>query len=140
MEGYKVVGVTGAFILTLGVFMPARIATLAGYISYYTSHQTNGIVLALLAVVALILVFYGSPAKIFLFGTITLTTVLWTFLRANPSLHLLEANVTQLAADAAALPLLHLTAGSFSHNLPWWVMLGGSALLVIAGLMQVRRA
>jgi len=140
MEGYKIVGVTGASILALGIFMPSRVATMAGYISYYTAHQTDGIILFLLALGAFMLVFTGSPAKLFLFGILTLTTVAWIFLRTDPSLHQLEANVGRLAAEAAALPMLRLTESSISRNLPWWVMMGGSSLLVIAGLMRVRRA
>ena len=140
MEGYKIVGVTGACILALGIFMPSRVATMAGYINYYTAHQTNGVILLLLALVAFVLVFTGSPAKLFLFGIITLVAVAWTFLCTDPSLHLLEANVGQMAADAVSLPMLKLTQASISRNLPWWIMLGGSSLLVVAGMMQVRRS
>ncbi len=140
MEPYKLVGAAGACILMAGVFMPARVAKMAGYISYYTDHQTGGVVLAALAAIALVLVFVGSPTKLFLFGWITLSMVAWAYLRRNPSVQLVEDSVNQLAAQAAALSLVQGATDSITINTPWWIMLGGSALLVIAGLMQVRRA
>ena len=140
MEPYKIVGAAGACILMAGVFMPARVVKVAGYISYYTDHQAGGVILAVLACIALVLVFVGSPTKLFLFGGITLSVVTWAYLRRNPSVQLVEDSVGQLAAQAAALPLLQGATDSITTNTPWWIMLGGSALLVIAGLMQVRRA
>lgn len=140
MEAYKIVGVLGATVLALGAFMPSRVSAMAGYISYYTAYETNGLILILVVLVALVLVFRGSPAKLFLFGVTTLTVVAWTFLRANPSLRLLESHAGRLVEDAASLPLIQFTTASLSRNLPWWVMLGGSAMLVVAGLMQVRRS
>lgn len=139
MELSKMVGAAGACILLAGVFMPARVVRMAGYISYYTDHQTGGVILALLACIALFLVFAGSPTKLFLFGGITLTTVAWAYMRRNPTVQLVEDSVGQLAAQAAALPLMQQTTDSITTNTPWWIMLGGSALLVIAGLMQARR-
>ena len=139
MEPYKLVGAAGACILMAGVFMPARVVKVAGYISYYTDHQTGGVLLALLACVALVLVFVGSPTKLFLFGGITLSAVAWAYLRRNPGVQFVEDSVGQLAAQAAALPLVQGATDSITINTPWWIMLGGSALLVIAGLMQVRR-
>ena len=140
MELSKVIGAAGACTLLAGVFMPARVVTVAGYISYYTDHRTDGVILAVLACVALILVFTGSPTKLFLFGGITLTAVAWAYLRRNPGVQLVEDSVSQLAAQAAALPLVQGTTDSITTNTPWWIMLGGSALLVIAGLVQTRRA
>jgi hypothetical protein len=119
--------------------MPSRMMKMAGYISYYTDHQTNGLILVALAIIAILLVFTGSPAKLFTFGLLTLTAVSWAYLRRNPSLQMVEESVGQLAAQAVALPLMRQTTASITNNTPWWIMLGGSALLVIAGLMQARR-
>jgi hypothetical protein len=140
MEPYKIVGAAGACILMAGVFMPSRVVKMAGYISYYTDHQMGGVVLAVRACIALILVFVGSPTKLFLFGGITLSMVAWAYLRRNPGVQLVEDSVGQWAAQAAALPLVQGATDSITNNTPWWIMLGGSALLVIAGLMQVRKA
>jgi hypothetical protein len=140
MEPYKIVGTLGAFILAIGVFVPARFIKMVGYISYYTDHQTNGLILAALAVLALFLVFRGSPANLLTFGVLMLAAVAWVYLRHNPSLLAVEESVGQLTAQAAALPILRQTSASITANTPWWIMLSGSALLVVAGLMHTRRA
>jgi hypothetical protein len=139
METYKIVGALGAFILAIGVFVPARFIKMVGYVSYYTDHQTGGLLLAALAVLALVLVFRGSPTKLLTFGLITLAAVAWAYLRRNPSLQAVEESFGELAAQAGALPLVQQTSASITTNTPWWVMLSGSALLVVAGLMQSRR-
>lgn len=139
METYKIVGTLGAFILAIGVFVPARFIRMVGYISYYTDHQTNGLILAALAIIALYLVFRGSAANLLTFGLLMLTAVAWVYLRRNPSLQAVEESVGQLTAQAAALPILQQTSASIATNTPWWIMLGGSALLVLAGLMHTRR-
>lgn len=139
MESYKIVGALGACILAAGVFMPSRFIRMVGYMSYFTDHQTNALILVALAAIALVLVFTGSPAKLLLFGLLTLSTVAWAYMRRNPGLQMVEQSVGQLAAQAAALPLMQQATNSVSNNTPWWIMLGGSALLVIAGLMQTRR-
>jgi hypothetical protein len=140
MEPYKIVGLVGAFILAIGVFIPTRVTKMMGYISYYTDHQTSGLILVALAILALFLVFRGSATHLLTFGLLMLTAVAWTYLRRNPGLQAVEDSVSQFTAQAAALPLLRQTSTSITANTPWWIMLGGSALLVVAGLMNPRRA
>ncbi len=139
MEGYKIVATLGACILAAGVFVPARLTRMAGYISYFSDQQTNGLILIALALMAILLVFIGSPAKLFTFGLLTLTVVAWAYLRRNTDLQTVEYSVNELASQAASMPMLHQVADSITTNTPWWVMLGGSALLVVAGLMQEKK-
>jgi hypothetical protein len=140
MESDKIIGILGACILAAGVFMPSRFIKLTHYISYFNDNQTNGLILIALALIALLLVYTGSPTKLLLFGLLTLAMVAWAYMRRNPSLQIVENSMSQLAAQAGALPMMRYAALSVVHNTPWWSMLGGSALLVIAGLMQARRA
>ena len=140
MESYKIVGALGACILAAGVFMPSRFLRMVGYASYFTDHQTNGLLLSALAVVALLLVYKGSATKLYLFGMLTLAMVAWAYTRHGIGLQNVEASVGKIAAQATAMPLFHQAAFSVNNSTPWWVMLCGSGLMVIAGLMQARRA
>lgn len=139
MESYKIVGALGAFILAAGVFMPSRFLKMVGYASYFTDDQTNGLILIALAVIALLLIYRGSATKLYLFGMLTLSTVAWAYTRHNVGMQSVEASVGKLAAQAVALPIMQHATFPASNNTPWWIMLCGSALLVIAGLMQARR-
>jgi hypothetical protein len=139
MEGYKIIGTLGACILVAGVFVPARFTKMVGYISYYSDYQTNALILIALAVLAVILVFTGSPMRLMTFGVLTLAVVTWTYLRRAAGIQIVENSVGQLAAQAASLTIVRTVSDSIVTNTPWWIMLAGSALLVIAGLMQSRR-
>jgi hypothetical protein len=139
MEVYKIVGTLGACILAAGVFAPARLTTMVGYISYFSDHQTNALILIALAMIALLLVFYGSPGRLMTFGVFTLAAVAWAYMRRTPGLRLIEGNVGDLAAQAISFPALQHMSDSMVTNTPWWLMLAGSALLVIAGLLQTKR-
>lgn len=139
MESYKIVGALGACILAAGVFMPSRFLKMVGYVSYFTDHQTNALILCALAVVALLLVYRGSATKLYLFGMVTLLIVAWAYLRHDSGIQSVETSVGQIAAQAAATPLFHQATASVTNNTPWWIMLCGSGLMVIAGLMQARR-
>ena len=139
MEGYKIIGTLGACILVAGVFVPARFTKMVGYISYYSDYQTNALILIALAVLAVILVFTGSPMRLMTFGVLTLAVVTWTYLRRTAGIQVVEDSVGQLAAQAASLTIVRNVSDSIVTNTPWWIMLAGSALLVIAGLMQSRR-
>jgi hypothetical protein len=140
MEGYKIIGTLGACILAAGVFVPARFTKMVGYISYYSDHQTNALILIALAVIAVVLVFTGSPARLMTFGLLTLAVVTWAYLRRSPGIQLVEGSMSQFAAQAVSLTVVRNVSDSIVVNTPWWIMLGGSALLVISGLMQSRRA
>jgi hypothetical protein len=139
MEGYKLVGTLGACILVAGVFVPTRFTKMVGYISYYSDHHTNALILIALAVMAVVLVFTGSPARLMTFGVLTLAAVTWAYMRRVPGIQLVEGSMGDLAAQAASSSVMRTVSYSVSANTPWWIMLGGSALLVIAGLMQARR-
>jgi hypothetical protein len=140
MEGYKIIGTLGACILVAGVFVPARFTRMVGYISYYSDHQTNALILIALATIAVVLVFTGSPARLMTFGLLTLAVVTWAFLRRAPGIQLVEGSMGQIAAQAASLTVVRDVSDSIVTNTPWWIMLFGSALLVMSGLMQSRRA
>ena len=139
MEGYKIVGTFGAIILAVGVFMPTRLAKVVGYISYFTNDHTAAVVLVALAAIALLLVFTGTPARLMMFGLVTLLAVTWSYLRQDPTLMAVETTVTNLAGQAPALPAIKTTAAWITPTTPWWMMMAGSALLVIAGLMEARK-
>jgi len=140
MEGYKIIGTLGACILVAGVFVPARFTKMVGYISYYTDYQTNALILITLAVIAVVLVFSGSPMRLMTFGVLTLAVVTWTYMRRTPGIQAVETSMSQLAAQATSLTIVRNVSDSIVSNTPWWLMLAGSALLVIAGLMQSKRA
>jgi hypothetical protein len=140
MEGYKIIGTLGACILITGVFVPARFTKMVGYISYYSDHQINALALIALAVIAIVLVFTGSPARLMIFGILTLAAVTWAHLRRAPGIQLVDDGISQFAAQAASSIVVQNVSDSITTNTPWWIMLSGSALLVIAGLMQGRRA
>lgn len=140
MEGYKIIGTLGACILVAGVFVPARFTKMVGYISYYSDYQTNALILIALAVIAVVLVFSGSPMRLMTFGVLTLAVVTWTYMRRTPGIQAVETSVSQLAAQATSLTIVRNVSDSIVSNTPWWLMLAGSALLVIAGLMQSKRA
>jgi hypothetical protein len=140
MEGYKIVGTLGACILIAGVFVPTRFTKMVGYISYYSDHHTNALILIALALIAVILVFTGSPSRLLTFGVLTLAAVTWAYMRRTPGLQMVEDSVSDLAAQATSSTVMRMVSYSVTANTPWWIMLGGSALLVIAGLMQSRRA
>ena len=140
MEGYKIIGTLGACILVAGVFVPARFTKMVGYISYYSDYQINALILIALAVLAVILVFAGSPLRLMTFGVLTLAVVTWTYTRRTPGVQAVENSVSQLAAQATSLTVVRTVSDSIVTNTPWWLMLAGSALLVIAGLMQSKRA
>ncbi|MFN8468491.1 MAG: hypothetical protein U0X20_23235 [Caldilineaceae bacterium] len=112
---------------------------MVGYISYYSDYQTNALILIALAILAVILVFTGSPMRLMTFGVLTLAVVTWTYLRRGAGIQVVESSVGQLAAQAASLTIVRNVSDSIVTNTPWWIMLAGSALLVIAGLMQSRR-
>jgi hypothetical protein len=139
MEGYKIVGTLGACILAAGVFAPARLTKMVGYISYFSDHQTNALIMIALAMIALLLVFYGTPGRLMSFGVFTLAAVAWAYMRRTPGLRLVEGNVGDLAAQAVSLSVVQRVSDSMVTNTPWWLMLAGSALLVIAGLLQSKR-
>jgi len=139
MEGYKIVGALGACILTIGVFMPTRLAKVVGYISYFTSNNFTAVILVLLAAIALVMVFTGSPARLMLFGMVTLLAVTWAYLRQDPQFQAVESAVADLATQSPVLPLVGRTVRSLTPNTPWWLMMAGSALLVVAGLMEARK-
>jgi hypothetical protein len=139
MEGYKVIGTLGACILIAGVFVPARFTTMVGYISYYSDHQTNALALVALAVIAVVLVYTGTPGRLLTFGMLTLGAVAFAYLRRTPSIHMIQGGMSEFASQAAALAVVKNVSNTIATNTPWWIMLGGSALLVVAGLMQARR-
>lgn len=139
MDAYKLIGTLGAFIVAAGVFMPSRLHTVAAYVSYYTDYRTNALMLIGLAAVALLLVYMGSPIKLLTFGVLTLTMVGWTQMRRIPGLYQVEHQVSQFAAQATSLPGLQQATASITNYTPWWVMLAGSTLLVISGLLYVRK-
>jgi hypothetical protein len=140
MEGYKVIGTLGACILIAGVFVPARFTKMVGYISYYSDHETNALILIALALLAVVLVFTGTPGRLMTFGVFTLAAVAWAYMRRAPGLQLVEGSMSEFAAQASSLAVMRNMSDSIVTNTPWWIMLAGSSLLVVAGLMQSRRA
>lgn len=139
MEGYKIVGTLGACILAIGVFMPTRLAKVVGYISYFTSNNFTAVILVVLAAIALLLVFTGSPTRLILFGMVTLLAVTWAYLRQDQGFQAVESAVTDLAAQSPVLPMLSQIVRAWTPNTPWWTMMAGSALLVVAGLMEAHK-
>ena len=140
MEGYKIIGTLGACILVAGVFVPARFTKMVGYISYYSDYQTNALILIALAVIAVVLVFTGSPMRLMTFGVLTLAVVTWTYMRRTPGIQARRRQYEPVGSPGTSLTIVRNVSDSIVTNTPWWIMLAGSALLVIAGLMQSRRA
>ena len=117
MEGYKIIGTLGACILVAGVFVPARFTKMVGYISYYSDYR-NALILIALAVIAVVLVFSGSPMRLMTFGVLTLAVVTWTYMRRTPGIQAVENSMSQLAFQATSLTIVRNVSDSIVSNTP----------------------
>ena len=150
MEGYKFVGIVGVVALVLGVVMPSPLAGLGKSISYFASQPTGGSVIVALAVLALLFTYTGDSTRLFFLSVLTIVVVAWPSLQRGPSLHAVGRGVTTLtngaasavaetvALTAAAAPPLRSALLGMGGSIPWLIMLGGGALLIIAALLAPR--
>jgi hypothetical protein len=152
VEGYKIVGIVGVFVLVLGVFMPAPLQGIGQSISYFASQPTGGSLIFALAVLALLFTYTGNGTRLFVLSVLTVIVVGWPYIiRQAPGLNAVGHSVSGLTdsmassvagtvsfTSATTYPIRSALLG-MGNGFPWFVMLAGGALLVIASLMAPRQ-
>jgi hypothetical protein len=140
MHGYKIIGWAGALILAVGIFMPARLAGMARYISFFTDRQDNALILLALVAVAMLLLYVEDFSKLLPFALILFLTIGWAYQQRGPNLRTPEHSMQAITATANSLPLVRSLSDSISANSMWWIMFAGGALLILASMVAPRKS
>lgn len=140
MQFYKLLGWAGAVIIAVGIFMPARLAGVARYISLFTAQRESALLLLALVAVAVLLIRVENFSRLLPFAVIVLLAVGWAYQQRSYSLRAMERSLLSLTSAAADLPGVRNLSDSLSASSIWWVMIVGAMLLLFASMLAPRRS
>ncbi|MBK8046129.1 MAG: hypothetical protein IPK16_02745 [Anaerolineales bacterium] len=135
MSGYKVIGTLGAIVMTIGVFMPARVNGFGGYVSYFTDQRNPTLMLIALGVVAVALLYSGQFGRMLLVSLIIIVGINWLFVNRGPGMLGLERSFVQITDEITQIDAVRQVTGLLRIREAWYVMLLGGSLLLIASML-----
>ncbi len=139
MSGYKLVGTLGAIVMTIGVFMPARVNGFGGYVSYFSEQQNPTLMLIALGAVAVALLYSGQFGRMLLVSLIIIVGINWLFVNRGPGFLSLERSFVQVTDEITRIDAVQQVAGMFQIREAWYVMMVGGSLLLIASLLAPKQ-
>ena len=135
MSGYKIIGTVGAIIMTIGVFMPARVTGFGSYVSYFSDQRNSALMLLALAIVAIGLLYSGQFGRMLLVSLIIIIGVNWLFMYPGPHMLGIERSFAEVTDEIAHIELVRQATGLLHIREAWYVMLVGGSLLLISAML-----
>lgn len=136
MDSKQAIGVIGSAILFVGVFCPIVSLPIIGGMNYFQNGKGDGAIILILAVASLVLVLSRQYKFLWITGTCSLATMIYTFMAFQMKLS--QAS-SQLQKDLSGNPFKGLADMAFhSVQLQWgWALLVvGAALIITCAMMK----
>lgn len=136
MNTRQLLGITGALLLFVGVFMPIVKAPLLGDMNFFQNGHGDGVYVLPLAIGAFALAVTRRYSALLWPGLLAAAVLAFSFYRVQTRLSEMTARLNTELADNPFRGLAEVAAKSVQLEWGWAVMAAGVALVITAGLMR----
>ena len=140
MKTNQTLSIIGAALLLIGCFLPLINAPIFGSLSYVLNGMGDGIFVALLAVVGLVLAFCNRTVSASITGWLSLGIMGFTLFNLTSRMSAIRTQMTHDLADNPFRGLAEGFTNSITFGVAWPVLFIGAVLLIAAGFMQSTKA
>lgn len=125
-------GLIGAAVLFVGVFMPILSVPIVGSVNYFQNGRGDGTIILVLALLALLLTATRSFRLLWIPGVLSLALLAFTFINIQAKLNDARDSMTRELADNPFRGLAEAMAGSVQLQWGWAVLVVGAVILIAA--------
>ena len=133
MDNRYTLGLAGSLGLILGVFSPLISAPIVGNLNYFQNGQGDGVLILILAIVALLATFQREYKYHGYIGLVALLVIGFTFYNVQGRMSEARDKMTEGLANNPFRGLAEAMAGSIQMQWGWAVLAIGAILLIAAG-------
>lgn len=132
----QTLGIIGSIVLFIGVFTPIISMPIVGSLNYFQNGRGDGVVIAVLAVVSIILTLARRYRGLLVTGFLSLGLLAFTFINFQWRISEVRSQMEKQMANNPFKGLGDLMFNSIQLQWGWAVLLVGSVILIVAGAMK----
>ena len=132
MNTKQLIGIIGATILAIGVFMPIVHVPIMGNMNYFQNGEGVGTIVLFLAIISLILAFVEKYKGLWFTGIGSLIIILNTIIN-------LQSTISQKESEFANNPFLGIVVQLIQFQWGLAVLIIGAVLIIISAWMKEKR-
>ena len=136
MEPRQIVGLTGAFVLFIGVFTPIVSIPTVGYINYFQNERLDGVVILSIAVVSFVLLLTRKYQALWFTGCASLSVLLFTFIKLQIRIIEIKEKLGAELANKRSPGLADWAMRSVQIEWGWPVLTIGAAFILWAAAQK----
>jgi zinc-ribbon domain len=132
----KLLGLAGAAVLFVGVFIPILSVPIVGSINYFQNGRGDGVIIVVFALLAALFSARRAYRLLWIPGLACLALLVYTFISVQSKLAEAKAAMTADLADNPFKGVAEAIAGSIQLQWGWAVLVLGAVLLLVAAVMR----
>jgi len=132
-------GLAGSAALLVGVFAPLVHAPVVGSVNYFNNGEGDGVLIAILAVVALVMTFSGQTRLLLIPALLSGLIIAYTFLKAQNALTDLHSQIGRELNDNPFSGIAEVFANNIQLDWGWGALALGVGLLVGSSVLGGRQ-
>ncbi len=132
-------GIIGSILLFIGVFTPIINLPIVGSINYFNNGRGDGVIVLVLAVIAIALTFGEKYGALWITGTLALAVILFTFINFQVRLSEMQDEMETKLAGNPFRGIADVAMQSIQLQWGWAVLIVGVGFLIAASIVSDKR-